>query len=92
MSTNQPSYTTNQPVSMTTVIANGSPVVGASVTFTITKPNGAVITAKVTTGSDGKVVYTLRLKKSDPLGTYQVRAYASLNGASGTAGTSFAVR
>ncbi|MGH8065371.1 MAG: MG2 domain-containing protein [Candidatus Entotheonellia bacterium] len=93
VSTNQPSYTTNQSVSITTIVsANGSPVAGASVTFTITKQNGAVMTGKATTGANGAAVYTFRLKKNDPLGTYQVKANASLNGVSGTAETSFTVR
>jgi hypothetical protein len=93
VSTNQASYTTNQSVSITSIVgANGSSVAGTSVTFTITKSNGAVMTGKVTTGANGAAVYALRLKKNDPLGTYQVRANASLNGASGTAEASFTVR
>jgi uncharacterized protein YfaS (alpha-2-macroglobulin family) len=93
VSTNQPSYTTNQSVSITAIVSvDGSSLSGARVAFTITKPQGTVTTEMATTGSDGKAVYTFRLKKNDPLGTYQVRANASLNGVSGTAGASFTVR
>jgi uncharacterized repeat protein (TIGR01451 family) len=93
VSTNQPSYTANQSVSITTIVSlEGSSLSSASVAFTITKPQGAVTTGKATTGLDGRAVYTFRVKKNDPLGTYQVRAEASLNGAAGTAEASFTVR
>ena len=93
VSTDQPTYSTNQSVSITTLVsANESAVAGASVTFTVTTPTGAMTTGTATTGPDGKTGYKFRLKKNDPLGTYPVRASASLKGVSGTAGTSFTVQ
>jgi hypothetical protein len=93
VSTDQSSYSPNQSVSITAMVrADGGPVTNAKVTFTITKPNGAVTTGTATTGSDGKAVYKYRLKKNDPLGTYQVTAGVSLNGDSSTASTSFVVQ
>jgi hypothetical protein len=93
VSTDQPTYTTNQSVFITAIVtANGSAVAGAAVTFTITEPTAVITTGMATTGSDGKAVYKFRLKKNDPLGIYQVRANASLTGVSGTAEGSFTVQ
>lgn len=94
VSTDRLSYTRTQQVSITaTVSAGSSPVSGASVTFTITKPNGAVVTASATTGANGSALFKLRLSKKDPAGLYQVTADANLNNAIfGTGGTSFTVQ
>jgi len=93
VATDQPSYTGNQTVSITTtMISGGSPVPGASVTFTITKSSGAIIMANATTGSNGAAVYKLRLKKQDPVGTYQVGAVAKKDALSGSAATNFTVQ
>lgn len=93
VSTNQASYTRSQTVAVTaTVNSGGSPVANASVSFTITKPNGAVVTATGTTGTDGTAVYKLRLRKQDPIGTYQAGAAATANGMSGSGATSFTVQ
>ena len=93
VATDQPSYTSTQQVSITTtVMSGGSPVAGASVTLTVTKASGAVVMANATTGSDGTAVYKLRLKKQDPIGTYQVGAVARTSGQSGSAATTFTVR
>jgi Gametolysin peptidase M11/NPCBM-associated, NEW3 domain of alpha-galactosidase len=87
------SYSRGQTVTVTAgVSANGSAVTNASVTVTITKPNGTVVTLTATTGASGTAVSQLRLKKSDPFGTYQVRVDALSNGISGNATTSFAVQ
>jgi hypothetical protein len=93
VATDQPSYTGNQTVSITTtMMSGGSPVAGASVTFTITKASGAIIMANATTGSNGAAVYKLRLKKQDPVGTYQVGAVAKKDALSGSAAAQFSVR
>jgi hypothetical protein len=68
------------------------PVAGASVTFTITKASGSIIIANATTGTNGAAVYKLRLKKQDPVGTYQVDAVAKKDALSGSATTQFTVR
>jgi uncharacterized protein YfaS (alpha-2-macroglobulin family) len=92
VATDQASYTRGQTVTLTAdVSANGSPAVNASVTFTITKPNGTVVKQTATTGASGTAVSKLRLKQNDPVGTYQVRADATLNGLAGSATTSFMV-
>ena len=91
--TDQPSYTGTQTVSITTTMTSGgSPVPGASVTFTITKSSGAKVMANATTGSNGAAVYKLRLKKQDPLGTYQVGAVAKKDSLTGSGSTQFTVR
>ena len=83
VSTDKPSYTRNQMVSVTaSVSANGSPVANTSVTFAITQPNGAgVVIGTATTGTNGTAVYKYRLKKQDPIGPYQVTVNANLNNA-----------
>ncbi len=93
VSTDKPSYSPNQSVINTAnVSASGSPLASASVTFTITKSNGAVLTKTVTTGTDGSAVFKFKLKPNDPTGTYQVRVDAAKNPLSGSAATSFAVQ
>jgi len=74
------------------VSANGAPVANASVTFTITKANGTVVKQTATTNASGTAVAKLQLKRNDPVGTYQDRADATLNGISGYATTSFTVK
>lgn len=92
VSTNQSSYSRGQTVTTTAIVsANGSPVANASVTFTIMKSNGTTVTGTSTTGTNGSAVLTYRLKKNDPVGTYQAKAVASMNGISGSATTSFNV-
>jgi hypothetical protein len=93
VSTNKPSYTRNQSVSITAILTiNGSPVSGASVNFAITKPNGSVVTGAAKTGTSGSGVFKYRLKRQDPIGTYPVQAVGSSNGLSKGASTSFAVK
>ena len=74
------------------VSANGAPVANASVTFTITKANGTVVKQTATTDAAGKAVAKLQLKRTDPVGTYQDRADATVNGIAGNATTSFTVQ
>ena len=93
VSTNQPSYTRNQSVSVkATVSSGGSPVANAAVTFTITKSTGALVTATATTGTNGAAVYKLRLSKQDPVGTYQAGAVATKGTMSGRGTTHFTVQ
>src|SRR5574341_677594 len=82
VSTDQAIYVRNQTVTVTaTVSSGGSPVSGASVTFTITKQSGATVTGSATSGTNGSAVYKYRLKTQDPVGTYQVTSDANLNNA-----------
>lgn len=88
------SYARNQTVVMTATVGdNGVRAAGASVTFTVTKSNGARVTATATTDSNGVAVYRMRLRKPDPTGAYQVRVDATVNGAITGVGTaSFTVQ
>lgn len=93
VSTDQSAYNTNESVNVTAeVTLGGSPLVGVTVTFGITDPNGAVRTKTTTTQQDGQTTYQFRLKKNDPTGFYQVSAEASSNGASGEGNTGFMVQ
>ncbi|HWQ33931.1 MAG TPA: NEW3 domain-containing protein [Blastocatellia bacterium] len=94
VSSESPSYTRNQTASVTaSVRAGGSPVSGASVAFTMTRSDGAVVTSTASTGANGTAVFRYSFnRKRDPTGTYQVRAVASVNGLSGSGQTSFVVK
>jgi NPCBM-associated, NEW3 domain of alpha-galactosidase len=93
VSTDRSRYTRKQWVTMTSnVSANGSPVQGASVSFTMTKSNGATVTQSATTGSNGSASARFQLRKQDPPGSYQGRGAASAGTVSGTAVTSFMVQ
>ena len=82
VSTDKASYARNQTVTVTAAVSSGgSPVSGASVTFTITKQSGATVTGSATTGTNGSAVYKYRLKRQDPAGTYQATSNANLNNA-----------
>ena len=90
----QTSYTRAQTATVNaTVRAAGSPVSGASVTFTMTKSNGTTVSSTATTGANGVAVFKYSFnKKKDPSGTYQVRAQANSNGVSGSSTVSFIVK
>jgi hypothetical protein len=93
VSTDRSSYTRSQTVTVTAkVTASGSPVASAAVSFRVTKSNGAVVTASGTTGSNGTAVYKLRLKKQDPVGTYQASATDTSGTVAVSAATAFAVQ
>lgn len=95
VATDKASYAPGATVSMTASVTNGgTPVANASVTFTVTKPNGTVVSQSATTGSTGQAVYKLRLnKQKDPVGTYQAKDVATTSGgSSATAATSFTVQ
>jgi hypothetical protein len=93
VSTDQPSYTRSQAVSVRATVRSGSsPVANAAVIFTVTKSSGAVVTGTATTGSNGIATYKLRLRRDDPVGTYQARGVATKGAQSGSAATTFTVR
>ena len=93
-SPSQTSYTRTQTATVTAYIsANGSPIAGANVTFTMTKSNGNRVIVNAISAADGSAVFTYRFnKRQDPTGTYSVNAVTSLNGVSGNGSTSFEVR
>jgi hypothetical protein len=91
ITTDRPSYTRNQSVSVkATVRAGGTPVANVDVTFTVTKANGTVVRGSARTGTDGAASYKLRLRRDDPVGTYQAAGVANASGTPGAA-TSFTV-
>jgi hypothetical protein len=94
IASDQASYTRSQTATITAMVtAAGAPVSGASVSFTLTKPNGTKATGTATTGANGSAVFKYRFNKQrDPVGTYQVSANANMNGVTGTAVTSFSVK
>jgi uncharacterized repeat protein (TIGR01451 family) len=94
VSTSQSSYLRGQTAFITANVSdNGSPVKRARVTFSVTKPNGAVLTRTMTTKATGSVVFKFLVRYSDPIGVSQVRADATLNNERfGSATTSFTVQ
>jgi hypothetical protein len=95
ISTNQASYSRGQTVNVTVSLMSGSSAdSGASVTVNITKASGSVVTLTGTTGSNGSAVVSYRLKKTDPVGTYQASgsSNAGANSATVSASTSFGVQ
>ena len=93
LSTDQSTYTRNQPISMkATVTAGAVPVASVPVTFTVAKPTGGTVTGTVTTGSNGVAVYKLRLRKQDATGTYRANAIATDRSLTGMATTIFTVQ
>ena len=90
----QASYTRNQTATVNaTVKAGGAPLPGATVTFTMTRSNGTVVTSTVISGVNGLAVFKYAFsRKKDPAGTYQVRALASAGGMSGSGVVTFAVK
>jgi hypothetical protein len=94
VSTDQSSYKRPATVTITTMVAaNGTAVAGASVTVSVTKPNGSVMKQTVTTDSTGRGVVHLSLKRREPTGTYQVVSKATVSGGlSAQATTTFGVR
>jgi hypothetical protein len=94
VATNQLTYNRPETVTITTtVLANGAPVSGASVSVTVTKSNGASTKLAATTGASGVAMVTLSLKQKDPAGTYQVVSTATVTGGlSGQAKATFGVK
>jgi hypothetical protein len=93
VATSQPSYSPGQTVSITAkATVGGSPVASDALKFTITKANGVAVAGSATTNSNGVAVYTVKLKRTDPLGTYQVGVVSTINGTSASAATTFTVQ
>jgi hypothetical protein len=68
-----------------TVRNGGQAVAGAAVTFTLTGPTGGVTTLSATSDASGAAAVKWRPRKSDPAGSYQVRANASAGALTGSA-------
>jgi hypothetical protein len=90
LSTDQSSYLKGQSVQISgRLLADGVPVSGTTVAFTITKADGKVVTASAVTDTTGLAMTSYLIKKRDPRGTYGVRAQAQdASGASASIGFS----
>jgi M6 family metalloprotease-like protein len=60
----------------------GAPTSGASVTFTVTTPNGSVSTQNATTGSNGTATWNYKLSSRSAAGAYNVVVKAGLSSGS----------
>jgi hypothetical protein len=95
LSTNQASYLPGQTVGIdVTMLFGTSPDAGASVTVTVTAPNGKKTTLSGTTGSNGVALLSYNLSKHATAGTYQAQYGTTVTGAASIAGvsTSFTVQ
>jgi hypothetical protein len=71
------SYTKGGTASFTATVLNGTtPVVGASVLFTMTKPNGGNVTQTATTGTTGAATWSYKFTQ---MGNYLVVANGTYN-------------
>jgi hypothetical protein len=77
LATNQSSYLPGQTVAINVTMLFGTiPDAGASVTATVTAPNGRATTLSGTSGSNGVALLNYKLSNSAAAGTYQVQAQA----------------
>ena len=73
-------------------IEAGLPLINATGTFTMIRPDGRSIRQTIITGIDGRALFSYKFnKKSDLIGTYQVTADANANSRTGQASTSLLV-
>jgi M6 family metalloprotease-like protein len=93
VATDRPSYSPSQTVTITARVTDGGvAVAGATVSFRVTKPNGTLVTGSGTTGTDGAVAWKLRLKRQDPIGSYQASATMADGAPPSSATTAFVVQ
>jgi uncharacterized protein YfaS (alpha-2-macroglobulin family) len=74
---------------MATATSGGSAVANVTVSFAVTKANGSQVTGSAKTARNGVAVYKLRLKQSDPPGTYVAGANTTIKGKALSAATQF---
>lgn len=93
VSTDKDTYKWYNKVYITVVVTDGtSPVEGATVDVTVTRPDGAVATGSGTTDSEGVAKFSYRPGWRAPKGTYTVYAEASKSGyMTGSASTTFEI-
>ena len=91
--TDKTSYLRGQTVYMSALVRNnGAAVSGANVKFTVTLPGGNTAVLNALSGSDGYARGTFKVGKGkSAIGGYALRADASSNGGTATAGTAFSV-
>ena len=93
VSTSQSSYGPGSiALIIVTVTYNGAAVSGATVSATVTLPNGSTAHGSATTSSSGEVLFIYEIGRHPQVGTYTVSVTASASGYnSGTASTTFQV-
>ncbi len=92
VATDRSSYGLTQTVTATAnVAANGTPMPGANVVFTVTRPNGTTAaTGSVVSSTNGTAVFTYKFnRKKDPIGVYRITSAATVGGVSGSGTVSF---
>jgi uncharacterized protein YfaS (alpha-2-macroglobulin family) len=73
-------YTTKTIVVMTSaVLYGGTPAMGASVVFTLTRGDGSTVTQAATTNSKGTAAWSYKLNGNAPIGMYSVTVRATFN-------------
>src|SRR5438034_4793550 len=81
-----PTYPQNSTVPITaTVLQNSSPVSGASVTFTLTRPDKSTATKTIVTGSNGQATWSYKINPKAIKGPYTVTAQTTYGSQSATA-------
>ena len=89
LTTNQSSYLPGQTVAISVTLLSGTlPDTGASVTVTVTAPNGKATTLRGTTGSNGVALLNYKLSRGAAAGTYQVQYGTAVKGAGAAVGAS----
>jgi len=77
LATNQSNYLPGQTVAIAVTMLYGTtPDAGASVTATVSSPNGRATTLSATTGSNGVALLNYKLPNNAAAGTYSVQAQA----------------
>ncbi len=90
VATDQTIYVPGQTVSMmATASSGGTPVANVSVSFAVTKANGSQVTGSAKTGRNGIAIYKIRLRQTDPPGTYIAGANTTIKGKVLNAATQF---
>ena len=79
VTTDASTYLPLSTVTMSATVAGATPIAGASVTFTLTKPSGSSTTFTATTNSSGIAVWKYTLSSTDPNGTYTASAVATVS-------------
>jgi hypothetical protein len=84
LTTNQSSYLPGQTVAIAVTMLYGTtPDAGASVTVSVTAPNGKTTTLSGTTGSNGVASLNYKLSNSAAAGTYQLQAHVGTTSSGG---------
>ncbi|MFF2886348.1 S8 family serine peptidase [Paenibacillus sp. NPDC057967] len=75
-------YQRGDNINITARVTNqqGNVLQGASVNFTLTRPNGTTVTSSATTNSSGVAAWTVASNAQTALGTYQLSADTTLSG------------